>query len=90
VTIVLDSWAVMRYLDDEGPSAQLVDDLLAGTRPIMSWINLGEVFYIVRRRHGENEATATARDLRRHIDCRLPNGELVLAAIRHVSSLVAV
>jgi predicted nucleic acid-binding protein len=82
VTVVLDSWAVLAYLGDDGPAAQAVDDLLSNERPVMSWINLGEVFYIVRRRHGEQHAVTATRDLRRSVDCRLPDEEMVLQAGR--------
>lgn len=82
MTVVLDSWAVMRYLDDDGPAAQLVDDLFVSERPVMSWINLGEVFYIVRRRLGERPALTATRDLRRQVDCRVPDEETVLQAGR--------
>ncbi len=82
MTIVLDSWAVLEYLDGEGPGAEVVTDLLAEQRPLMSWINLGEVHYVVRRRHGEEEAAATTRDLRRVLDVRLPDERVVLQAAR--------
>jgi ribonuclease VapC len=82
VTVVLDSWAVLRYLEDAGPAASHVSELLDHERPLISWINLGEVHYVVRRQHGEDAATETVRDLRRVIDARLPDQRLVLAAAR--------
>lgn len=42
MTIVLDSWAVLRYLEDAQPAAQAVTELLGGDKPLMSWINLGK------------------------------------------------
>ena len=48
----------------------------------MSWINLGEVHYVLRRLHGEEDASETVRDLRDVIDARLPDERLVLAAAR--------
>jgi uncharacterized protein len=56
--------------------------LLETERPLMSWINLGEVHYILRRLHGENDATETVRDLREVIDARLPDERLMLDAAR--------
>ena len=82
MTVVLDSWAVLRYLEDAEPSASLVAGLLDDERPLMSWINLGEVHYVVRRSHGENDATETVRDLRDVIEMRLPDERLVLGAAR--------
>ena len=82
VNVVLDSWAVLRYIEDDGPAAQHVADLLDSQRPVMSWLDLGEVFYIVRRIHGDRVAVDTTRDLRRVIDCRLPDETAVVAAAR--------
>ena len=73
MTIVLDSWAVLRYLENSEPAATLVADVLEDDSPLMSWINLGEVYYVVRRAHGEDDAMETVRDLRDVIDVRLPH-----------------
>lgn len=82
MTVVLDSWAVLRYLEDASPAAEAVGDLLGQEKPLMSWINLGEVHYVLRRLHGENAATETVRDLRDVIDARLPDETLVVDAAR--------
>ena len=82
MTVVLDSWAVLGFLESVEPAGSLVADLLAEQRPVMSWINLGEVHYIVRRSRGEDAAIETVRDLREVIDVRLPNEQLVLDAAR--------
>jgi predicted nucleic acid-binding protein len=82
VTTVLDSWAVIRYLEDAAPAAPLVNALLDEQRPIISWINLGEVFYVIRRLHGEDPAAETVRDLRDALIPELPTVERVLAAAR--------
>ncbi|HUP69936.1 MAG TPA: PIN domain-containing protein [Acidimicrobiales bacterium] len=82
MTVVLDSWAVLRYLEDTEPAAQAVAELLDSETPLMSWINLGEVHYVLRRRHGEHDATETVRDLRDVIDARLPDERVVLDAAR--------
>ncbi len=82
MTVVLDSWAVLRYLEDEGSAAAAVADLLDGGRPLMSWINLGEVHYVLRRLHGEDDAIETVRDLRQVVDARLPDERLILDAAR--------
>jgi predicted nucleic acid-binding protein len=82
VTIVLDSWAVLRFLENAQPSADLVAARLDEQRPLMSWINLGEVHYVVRRAHGEGAAMETVRDLRDVLDVRLPDERTVLDAAR--------
>ena len=82
MTVVLDSWAVLRYLENADPAATLIADLLDDGRPLMSWINLGEVHYVLRRVRGEDDAIETVRDLRDLIDVRLPNERLVLDAAR--------
>ena len=82
MTVVLDSWAVLRYLEDASPAAEAVSDLLGREKPLMSWINLGEVHYVLRRLNGEDAATETVRDLRDVIDARLPDERLVVDAAR--------
>ncbi len=82
MTVVLDSWAVLRYLEDAGTAAARVAKLLDHERPLMSWINLGEVYYVLRRFHGEAAAADTVRDLRLDIDVQLPDERLVIDAAR--------
>ncbi|MHB8424392.1 MAG: PIN domain-containing protein [Gammaproteobacteria bacterium] len=67
-TIVLDSWAVLAYLEDE-KSGQAVAELLSeageqGTPVRMSVVNAGEVWYILAREVSEAEADKAIRDLR--------------------------
>jgi predicted nucleic acid-binding protein len=83
MAVVLDSWAILRYLEDDRPAADEVATLLAGEqRPVASWINLGEVFYVVRRVHGERAASDVLRDLRAVIDPDLPTAGRVVDAAR--------
>ncbi len=67
-TLVLDSWSVIAYLEDE-PSGQQVADLIAGAHdegiPIyMAVINAGEVWYIIAREISEEEANSSIKELR--------------------------
>jgi predicted nucleic acid-binding protein len=78
VSVVLDSWAVLTLLQD-GPGAERVARQLE-QRPRMSWINLGEVLYILTRRHGTGEAEETVRDLRRKLAVELPSVGIVRRA----------
>jgi predicted nucleic acid-binding protein len=81
VTVVLDSWAVLRLLEGTEPAASRVQAELEGdSRPVMSWINLGEVFYVVRRLHGDEAAESVVRDLRPQLDLDLPDATRVLEA----------
>lgn len=86
MTVVLDSWAVLRYLEGSEPAAELVASLLDEDHPVpsplMSWINLGEVHYVLRRAVGEDEGIETVRDLREVIEVRLPDERHVLDAAR--------
>lgn len=64
---VLDTWAVIAYLEDE-PSGEQVEELIAAAHeeqiPIyMSIINVGEVWYTVAREVSEEEANASVKIL---------------------------
>ena len=67
-TLVLDSWSVIAYLEDE-PSGQQVADLIASAHeegiPIyMTVVNAGEVWYIIAREISEGEANSSIKELR--------------------------
>ena len=52
---VFDSWALLAWLRDE-PPATLVGELLRKAdsgelRVLMSWMNVGEVYYMLARKH---------------------------------------
>ena len=66
--IVLDSWAVMAYLEDEA-SAEKVADIIADAHEekiplLMTVVNAGEVWYILAREASVPEADASVRQLR--------------------------
>ena len=82
MSVVLDSWTVLRYLADHGDAAVAVTRLLERERPLMSRINLGEVFYVVRRAAGEEAASSTVRDLREVVIAELPDERRVLQSGR--------
>lgn len=79
MTDCLDSWAVLRWLDGEGPAAARVEAAIP-SRPIMSWINVGEVAYIVERRAGADRARHVVRALRPRLTLDVPNEARVLEA----------
>ncbi len=67
-SIVLDSWAIMAYFEDE-PAAEKVADIIAEahdeeTPLFMSVVNAGEVWYILARRTSESEANRGVHELR--------------------------
>lgn len=80
--VALDSWAILRFLEGQEPAASAVADLLGGQKPVVSWINLGEVFYIVRRRTGEKDALAAIRDIEDVVLADLPNSNRIMEAAR--------
>jgi predicted nucleic acid-binding protein len=64
VSICLDSWAVLAWLDGDEPAAGAVQAAFESERPWMSWLNLGEVAHQLERRHGADDAAATVTRLR--------------------------
>ena len=64
---------------DREPAASRVDELLPH-RPVMSWINVGEVFYLVDRREGRAAAVEVVDFLRARLVLDLPTPERVLEA----------
>lgn len=79
MTDCLDSWAILRWLEGEEPAAGRVERSLE-TGPVMSWINLGEVFYVVHRAAGADRARAVVGDLRHRLSLDLPTETRVLEA----------
>lgn len=64
-SIVLDSWAIMAYLEDE-PAAEKIANVIAdahenGISLLMTVVNAGEVWYIVARRTNTAEADRTIK-----------------------------
>src|SRR5436853_7776166 len=66
--IVLDSWAVIAYLEDER-AAEKVADIIADAHEqkiqlLMTVVNAGEVWYIVAREASAADADASIKQLR--------------------------
>ena len=66
--LVLDSWAVLSYFEDE-PAGREVAQILAkaqaeGSPVSMSVVNVGEVWYILAREVSEEEADQSVLELR--------------------------
>jgi len=67
-SLVLDTWAIIAYLEDE-PAGQQIADLIASAHeeeiPIyMTVVNAGEVWYIIAREITEEEANNSIKELR--------------------------
>jgi predicted nucleic acid-binding protein len=80
VSVCLDSWAVLAWLDGDEPAAAAVQRAFESERPWMSWLNTGEVAYQVERRHGVGEAALVVRRLRAAVALDDVTAERVLAA----------
>lgn len=85
---VLDSWAILGWLQGEEPVRAKVRELLeraaqgeASLR--MSLINIGEVFYLVARRHGSATAERFVSEIpMMPLQALLPDRRLILNAAR--------
>lgn len=75
---VLDSWAAMAMLDDEPAAARVRAAVESGA--VMSWVSLGEVYYLSLRRRGEALARRAVDGLRTRVRVEEPDGALVMAA----------
>jgi ribonuclease VapC len=67
-TLVLDSWAVMAYLLNEGPAEQVANIIAnahdENARMLMSVVNVGEVWYVLERRSSARNADNAVAALR--------------------------
>lgn len=80
MTVVLDSWAVLSWLDGEQPALASVDSIV-DDRPTISWVNLVEVYSRLERGHGRDVADATLTDIRRIVVADIPGtGRMIEAA----------
>jgi len=81
VSVCLDSWAILAWLDGEEPALSRVEELLDG-RPVVSWVNLVEVYYRVERDHGRPAADDTLSSLRAALSLDLPGTARMIEAAR--------
>jgi predicted nucleic acid-binding protein len=84
LTLCLDSWAVIAWLRAEEPAAQRVARAIEA-RAIMSWVNVGEVYYVTVRRHGLDQARRVTNNLR----FRLSLDEVTPARVIEAASIKA-
>ena len=85
---VFDSWAIIGWLQGEEPARAKVHDLLeqasrGETKVGISLVNVGEVFYLIAKRHGAAPAERFLADLAMMpIQALLPDRRLILGAAR--------
>ncbi len=78
--VALDAWPLLEMLEGAEPVSTQVVDLIEDQRPTVSWINLGEVYYIVRRRSGARTADEVLHRLSGVVVAELPTAERVVEA----------
>ncbi len=71
MSVCLDSWAILAWMDGEEPALSRLEDVIAD-RPLASWVNLVEVYYRVERDQGRDAADETLADLRAALSLDLP------------------
>jgi predicted nucleic acid-binding protein len=81
VSVCLDSWVILAWLDGEEPAYSRVEGVV-GSRPVVSWINLVEVYYRVERDHGRASADETLTALRAALSPDLPGTARMIEVAR--------
>ena len=81
MTVCLDSWAVLAWLDGESPALERIEGLLAD-RPVISWVNVVEVYYRVERDHGRRSADDVLSELRSILNVELPGTARMIQTAR--------
>ena len=67
MTVCLDAWAVVAWLQND-PAASRMQAHLGDGRCCMSWVNAGEVHYVVHRRTDRHTADRVIAQLRVDVD----------------------
>ena len=81
MTVALDSWAILAWIDGDDPATDLVNGALESADPVViSWINLAEVQYNVSRRAGARIASETTAALEEALRPELPTRAITLLA----------
>jgi len=81
VSVCLDSWAILAWLDGEEPALSRVNAVI-DSRPVVSWLNLVEVYYRIDRDHGREVADETLTALRRKLSPDLPGTARMIESAR--------
>ena len=81
MSVCLDSWAILAWLDGEEPALSRVNAEI-DSRPVVSWVNLVEVYHRIERDHGRAAADDTLTALRRKLSPDLPGTARMIEAAR--------
>ena len=81
MSVCLDSWAILAWLDGEEPALSRVEELIA-ERPTVSWVNLVEVYYRLERDHGRIAADDALASLRASLSLDLPGTARMIETAR--------
>ena len=81
MSVCLDSWAILAWLDGEEPALSRVNEVI-DTRPVVSWVTLVEVYYRIERDHAREAADDTLRALRRRLSPDVPGTARMIEAAR--------
>jgi uncharacterized protein with PIN domain len=81
VSVCLDSWVILAWLDGEEPALSVIEGLIAD-RPLASWVNLVEVYYRLERDQGRDAADETLADLRATLSLDLPGTARMIEVAR--------
>lgn len=81
MSVCLDAWAILAWLDGEEPALSRIEALVAA-RPVVSWVNIVEVYYRIERDHGRIAADDTLASLRASLSLDLPGIARMIEAAR--------
>jgi predicted nucleic acid-binding protein len=81
VIVCLDSWAIIAWLQGAQPAEARVSSVI-DARPVVSWVNLVEVYYRLERIHNRQTADQTLEDLRATLQPDLPGPARMIEAAR--------
>jgi predicted nucleic acid-binding protein len=81
LSVCVDSWAILAWLDGEEPALSRLETLLP-MRPVVSWINLVEVYYRIERDHGRLAADEVLTSLKSTLAPDLPGIARMIEAAR--------
>ncbi|MCY3948974.1 MAG: type II toxin-antitoxin system VapC family toxin [Acidimicrobiaceae bacterium] len=82
MTVVLDAWPVMQFMQGRRSLGPQMSELLEDGEAVMSWINVGEVYYSIRRRWGPPLADELLPRLLANVAAEMPTALRVVEAAR--------